>query len=124
MRVARSTHPATCLINESLHPVLKPWLCCDVRVCPAPCAGQAEKVAGKFVARRIKPALQRAREKELGQVLSESGQYLRGLWARLNGGGGRRPRALPPALVQPPSSKKDVERVSLAGRAPLSSSYH
>uniref|UniRef100_A0A383VBJ9 Letm1 RBD domain-containing protein n=1 Tax=Tetradesmus obliquus TaxID=3088 RepID=A0A383VBJ9_TETOB len=71
---------------------------------------QAEKVAGKFVARRIKPALQRAREKELGQVLSESGQYLRGLWARLNGGGGRRPRALPPALVQPPSSKKDVER--------------
>jgi hypothetical protein len=72
---------------------------------------QAEKVAGKFVARRIKPALQRAREKELGQVLSESGQYLRGLWARLNGGGGRRPRALPPALVQPPSSKKDVEKV-------------
>jgi hypothetical protein len=74
-------------------------------------AMQAEKVAGKFVARRIKPALQRAREKELGQVLSESGQYLRGLWARLNGGGGRRPRALPPALVQPPSSKKDVEKV-------------
>ncbi|KAF6258973.1 hypothetical protein COO60DRAFT_1515473 [Scenedesmus sp. NREL 46B-D3] len=71
---------------------------------------QAEKVAGKFVARRIKPALQRAREKELGQVLSESGQYLRGLWARLNGSGGRRPRALPPALVQPPSSKKDVEK--------------
>lgn len=77
----------------------------------APPHPQAEKVAGKFVARRIRPALQRAREKELVQVLSESTQYLKGLWARLNGGGGRRQRALPAALVQPPSSKKEIEKV-------------
>eukprot|EP00879_Flechtneria_rotunda_P008574 GHRR01008984.1.p1 GENE.GHRR01008984.1~~GHRR01008984.1.p1 ORF type:complete len:466 (+),score=187.81 GHRR01008984.1:140-1537(+) len=71
---------------------------------------QAEKVAGKFVARRIKPALQRAREKQFIEVLSESTQYLKGLWSRLNGGGGRSKRALPPELVLPPSSKKDIEK--------------
>lgn len=73
---------------------------------------QAEKVAGKFVAKRIRPALQRAREKELGEVLSESGEYLKGLWARLNGGGSSSKRALPPALLQPPGSKKEIEKVS------------
>lgn len=72
---------------------------------------QAEKVAGKFVARRIRPALQRAREKELGEVLSESGEYLKGLWARLNGGGGRSRRALPPELQVPPGTKKEIEKV-------------
>lgn len=75
------------------------------------CNLQAEKVAGKFVARRIRPALQRAREKDLLEVVSESGEYLKGLWARLNGGGGRSRRALPPELVQPPSSKKEIEKV-------------
>lgn len=65
------------------------------------------------MARRIKPALQRAQEKQIGEVLTEGGQYLRGLWARLNGGGGRRRRALPPELVQPPSSRKGVDKVWL-----------
>lgn len=68
-------------------------------------------MAGKFVARRIKPALQRAREKQLLEVLSESGAYLRGLWSRLNGGGGRSRRALPPELELPPSTRKAVEKV-------------
>lgn len=73
---------------------------------------QAEKVAGKFVAKRIRPALQRAREKELPELLSESRDYLKGLWSRLNGGtaGGSR-KALPPELKLPANSQKEVDKV-------------
>jgi len=74
---------------------------------------QAEKVAGKFVAKRIRPALQRAREKELPELLFESKEYLKGLWSRLNGTAGRRQRALPPELQLPLSSQKEVDKVSL-----------
>jgi len=77
----------------------------------AAAADQAEKVAEKFVARRIKPALQRAREKQLLEVLSDSGNYLKGLWSRLNGGGGRSRRSLPPELVLPPTTKRQIEKV-------------
>jgi hypothetical protein len=68
-------------------------------------------VAGKFVERRIRPALQRAREKEPLELLSESRQYLSGLWQRLNGTAGRSRRALPDELPLPPSSSKDVDKV-------------
>ena len=56
-------------------------------------------------------SLQRAREKELPELLSESRQYLSGLWSRLNGTAGRRQRALPPELKLPPSSTKEVDKV-------------
>jgi hypothetical protein len=74
---------------------------------------QAEKVAGKFVAKRIRPALQRAREKELPELLSESRDYLKGLWSRLNGTAGRSKKALPAELKLPAGSQKEVDKVSL-----------
>jgi hypothetical protein len=81
------------------------------------CARQAEKVAEKFVANRIKPALQRAQERDIVEVVLESGTYLRGLWDRLNGGGGGGRRALPTGLPMAASSKKEVERmISELGR--------
>lgn len=72
---------------------------------------QAEKVAGKFVAKRIRPALQRAREKELPELLSESRDYLKGLWSRLNGTAGRSKKALPGGLKLPGGSQKEVDKV-------------
>ncbi|GBF97790.1 hypothetical protein Rsub_10215 [Raphidocelis subcapitata] len=72
---------------------------------------KAEKVAEKFVANRIKPALQRAQERDLLEAVRESGAYLRGLWDRLNGSGGGGLRDLPAGLPLPLASKKDVERV-------------
>jgi len=47
---------------------------------------RAEKAAEAFVQRRIKPALKRAREQEVGELLHNAGSYLKGLWTRLNGG--------------------------------------
>eukprot|EP00877_Chromochloris_zofingiensis_P001136 jgi/Chrzof1/11022/Cz05g20210.t1 len=73
---------------------------------------QAERVAEKFVAKRIKPALQRAQERRFLEVVAESGKYLRGLWDRLNGSGDRAGSGLVPAqLPLPVSTKKDVERI-------------
>lgn len=72
---------------------------------------QAEKVAGKFVAKRIRPALQRAREKELPELLSESRDYLKGLWSRLNGTAGRSRKVLPAELKLPGGSQKEVDKV-------------
>jgi hypothetical protein len=78
---------------------------------------QAEKVAGKFVAKRIRPALQRAREKELPELLSESREYLKGLWSRLNGSSaGRSRKALPGDLKLPGGSQKEVDKVRRQGR--------
>lgn len=79
---------------------------------------QAEKVAGKFVAKRIRPALQRAREKELPELLSESRDYLKGLWSRLNGTAGRSKKALPAELKLPAGSRKEVDKVSLGLHSP------
>jgi hypothetical protein len=80
------------------------------------CSGSSALVcicvtAGKFVAKRIRPALQRAREKELPELLSESGAYLKGLWSRLNGTAGRSRKALPAELKLPAGSQKDVDKV-------------
>jgi hypothetical protein len=72
---------------------------------------KAEKVAEKFVAKRIKPALQRAQEKEFVEVVTESGRYLRGLWDRLNGGGSTGGWELPNALVLPANRKKETDKV-------------
>ena len=72
---------------------------------------KAERVAEKFVENRIKPALARAQERDLVEVLQESSSYLRGLWDRLNGGGGGARRALPAGLPLPAASRKEVERV-------------
>ncbi|GAX73890.1 hypothetical protein CEUSTIGMA_g1340.t1 [Chlamydomonas eustigma] len=71
----------------------------------------AEKVAERFVQKRIKPALRRAQEAELGDLLLSSGSYLKGLWDRLNGGGRRSKLNVLEALglPVPPSSKKESE---------------
>jgi uncharacterized membrane protein YgcG len=77
--------------------------------------GAAERVAEQFVERRIKPALRRAQEKDVLEVLADSGQYLRGLWARLNGAASLGAPAsaardlLPPGLPMPISTRKDVD---------------
>ncbi|GFH21465.1 uncharacterized protein HaLaN_18775, partial [Haematococcus lacustris] len=72
--------------------------------------GQAEKVAEQFVAMRIKPALRKARETELVDLVKQTGAYLKGLWYRLNGGGTRvREPALSPDLPLPMSTRRDSE---------------
>lgn len=71
----------------------------------------AEKVAEKFVAKRIKPALQRAQEKEFLEVVQDSGRYLRGFWDRLNGGGGASGGVLPASLPLPASQREELEEV-------------
>lgn len=71
--------------------------------------GQAEKVAEQFVARRIKPAIRRAQESDVRDLLKQSGSYLQGLWIRLNGGGNRSKASLPMDLPLPQSSRKEVE---------------
>jgi hypothetical protein len=77
----------------------------------------AEKVAERFVQKRIKPALRRAQEAELGDLLRSSGSYLKGLWDRLNGGGSRSKLNVLEALGLPipPSSKKESELVGMKG---------
>lgn len=77
--------------------------------------------AGKFVAKRIRPALQRAREKELPELLLESRDYLKGLWSRLNGTAGRSRKALPAELKLPAGSQKDVDKVGWVCGCPRSS---
>lgn len=91
------------MLEASLSTVVLLRLCCRLN--------QAEKVAGKFVAKRIRPALQRAREKELPELLSESRDYLKGLWSRLNGTAGRSRKVLPAELKLPPGSQKEVDKV-------------
>ncbi|KAF5837598.1 hypothetical protein DUNSADRAFT_4169 [Dunaliella salina] len=74
---------------------------------------QAEKVAGKFVATRIKPVLRKAQNAEVGDIVRGTGSYLKGLWQRLNGGGDRAQEpALSPDLPLPKSgSAKDTELI-------------
>ncbi len=74
-------------------------------------------MAEEFVKRRIKPALRRAREAELGDLLRGSRDYLSGLWVRLNGGGkGERLGRLEAlGLPLPPSTRKESELVRVHG---------
>mmetsp|Transcript_3050 Transcript_3050/g.8024 ORF Transcript_3050/g.8024 Transcript_3050/m.8024 type:complete len:678 (-) Transcript_3050:373-2406(-) len=74
---------------------------------------QAEKVAGKFVATRIKPVLRKAQNAEVGDIVRGTGSYLKGLWQRLNGGGNRAQEpALSPDLPLPKNgSAKEIELV-------------
>lgn len=76
---------------------------------------QAEKVAEAFVQRRIKPALRRAQQAQLGDLLRDSGAYLKGLWVRLNGGGrsGRRSGLEALGLPVPLPTLRDSEVVSV-----------
>ncbi|EFJ48119.1 hypothetical protein VOLCADRAFT_104902 [Volvox carteri f. nagariensis] len=57
-----------------------------VRATPLERLEAAERVAGEIIANRIKPALKRASEQDLVQVVRGTGSYLKGLWVRLNGG--------------------------------------
>ncbi len=85
---------------------------------------QAEKVAEQFVARRIKPALERAQQQKLQEVFRESSSYLRGLWVRLNGGGKDGDRGLlPTGLPLPMSTKKEVEKVRLPAKLTAASMH-
>lgn len=64
------------------------------------------------MALRIKPVLRKARETELVDLFRETGDYLRGLWVRLNGGGTRlREPPLSPELPLPVAAKLDTELV-------------
>jgi hypothetical protein len=72
---------------------------------------QAEKVAEQFVARRIKPALRKAQESDLLDIAKETGTYLKGLWIRLNGGGGSGPASMPAGMPLPVSARKECEVV-------------
>lgn len=76
---------------------------------------QAEKVAEAFVQRRIKPALRRAQQAQLGDLLRDSGAYLKGLWVRLNGGGrsGRRSGLEALGLPVPLPTLRDSEVVGV-----------
>ena len=69
-------------------------------------------MAEKFVATRLKPALRRASEREVLDLLKESGAYLKGLWVRLNGGGSRRKGGLLSlGLPMPTSTKRESDLV-------------
>ncbi|KAG2485057.1 hypothetical protein HYH03_016155 [Edaphochlamys debaryana] len=46
----------------------------------------AERAAGELIAKKIKPALKKASEKDPLEVLRDTGSFLRGFWVRLNGG--------------------------------------
>jgi hypothetical protein len=66
----------------------------------------------QFVATRIKPALRKARETEFVDLVRETGQYLKGLWVRLNGGGSRmREPPLSPDLPLPASTRTETDLV-------------
>jgi len=75
--------------------------------------GQAEKVAEAFVERKIKPALRKAQETELVDLVKGTGSYLQGLWTRLNGGGtsGRQTALDSMGLPTPTSTRKEGELV-------------
>lgn len=74
----------------------------------------AEKVAERFVASKIKPALRRASERDLVDLIKDSGSYLKGFWIRLNGGGvpNRRDRLVGLQLPLPLATKRESELVS------------
>jgi hypothetical protein len=76
---------------------------------PTPPLPRGAQVAEKFVARRIKPALRKAQESDFLDVVKGTGSYLKGLWIRLNGGGGGGEAALPAGMPLPQSSRKDCE---------------
>jgi hypothetical protein len=66
----------------------------------------------QFVATRIKPVLRKAREGEFVNIVKETGEYLSGLWSRLNGGGSRLIEPpLSPDLPLPLSTKAETELV-------------
>ncbi|GLI62003.1 hypothetical protein VaNZ11_004577 [Volvox africanus] len=58
----------------------------SLRATPLERLEAAERAAGEIIANRIKPALKRASEQDLLQVVQDTGSYLKGLWVRLNGG--------------------------------------
>ncbi|GIL75359.1 hypothetical protein Vretimale_8033, partial [Volvox reticuliferus] len=58
----------------------------SLRATPLERLEAAERAAGELIANRIKPALKRASEQDLLQVVQDTGSYLKGLWVRLNGG--------------------------------------
>ncbi|GIL51245.1 hypothetical protein Vafri_7097 [Volvox africanus] len=58
----------------------------SLRATPLERLEAAERAAGEIIANRIKPALKRASEQDLVQVVQDAGSYLKGLWVRLNGG--------------------------------------
>jgi hypothetical protein len=78
----------------------------DPRPAPPPLP---PKVAEQFVARRIKPALRKAREADLLDVAKETGAYLKGLWIRLNGGGNSGKVSLPVGMPLPTATGKECE---------------
>ena len=68
--------------------------------------------AEKFVQQQIKPALKRAQEAELADLVRGTGSYLKGLWDRLNGGGKQassKASIVDLGLPLPPNSRKDSE---------------
>ncbi|MEW5311407.1 MAG: hypothetical protein WDW38_003126 [Sanguina aurantia] len=71
----------------------------------------AEKVAERFVASKIKPALRRASERDIVDLIKDSGSYLKGFWIRLNGGGvpNRRDRLVGLQLPLPVATKRESE---------------
>eukprot|EP00798_Chlamydomonas_sp_ICE-L_P020032 gene20032-26750_t len=73
---------------------------------------QAEKIAEKFLDKRLKPALRRAGETEFVDLVKNSTTYLKGLWVRLNGGSDRMHDSMKDlGLPIPTSTLKDSEMV-------------